>query len=72
MRTRFSATIRAIILVAAWAALPVSAADPPICANCHEQAHASTAMTAHGAKNDAQGSMCQTCHGDAAPTSRIR
>ena len=41
------------------------AADVPICANCHEQAHASTALTAHGAKNDASGSMCQTCHGDA-------
>ena len=38
---------------------------PPICANCHEQPHASTVMSAHGAKNDAQGSMCQACHGDA-------
>ena len=37
----------------------------PICANCHEQPHMSTVMTAHGANNDAQGSMCQACHGDA-------
>ena len=37
----------------------------PICAACHEKAHQSIFMTAHGAKNDAQGSMCQACHGDA-------
>ena len=37
----------------------------PICANCHEGQHASIAMTAHGNKNDANGSMCQACHGDA-------
>ena len=37
----------------------------PICATCHEQPHATTVMTAHGARNDAQGSMCQACHGDA-------
>ena len=65
MRTRFSATIRTFILVAAWAVLPVSAAEPPVCATCHEQAHTSTTLTAHGAKNDASGSMCQACHGDA-------
>lgn len=40
-------------------------AGTPICANCHEDKHASILMTAHGAKNDAQGSMCQACHGDA-------
>ena len=27
----------------------------PVCATCHEQPHASTVMTAHGARNDAQG-----------------
>jgi len=37
----------------------------PVCANCHEQAYNTTALTAHGAKNDAAGSMCQACHGDA-------
>lgn len=37
----------------------------PVCAGCHEQSHQSIFLTAHGAKNDAQGSMCQTCHGDA-------
>ncbi len=37
----------------------------PVCAACHEKAHQSIFLTAHGAKNDAQGSMCQACHGDA-------
>ncbi|HUH93559.1 MAG TPA: DmsE family decaheme c-type cytochrome [Casimicrobiaceae bacterium] len=37
----------------------------PVCANCHEDKHTSIVMTAHGARNDAQGSMCQACHGDA-------
>jgi DmsE family decaheme c-type cytochrome len=37
----------------------------PVCAACHEAAHASIALTHHGAKNDASGSMCQACHGDA-------
>ena len=65
MRISFWATIRAFSLLAGLAALPASAADMPICGNCHQQAHASTSMTAHGAKNDASGSMCQACHGDA-------
>jgi len=37
----------------------------PICAGCHEASHTSIAMQPHGAKNDAMGSMCQACHGDA-------
>src|SRR5436190_1406300 len=37
----------------------------PICAGCHEQSHQSIASTAHGAHNDAAGTMCQACHGDA-------
>jgi hypothetical protein len=39
--------------------------NKPICANCHERQHDTILLTAHGAKNDAGGSMCQTCHGDA-------
>jgi DmsE family decaheme c-type cytochrome len=54
---------------AAQPAEPKMAAEskpaPPVCATCHEQPHASTLMTAHGARNDAMGSMCQACHGDA-------
>ena len=61
------------LLAAAAIALPLMAlpalaqrpAATPICANCHEEAHASIALSHHGAKNDAQGSMCQACHGDA-------
>jgi DmsE family decaheme c-type cytochrome len=37
----------------------------PVCAGCHQDAHASIETTHHGAKNDANGSMCQMCHGDA-------
>src|SRR5512132_947243 len=53
--------------LAALIATPVLAQQPetPICAGCHEQMHASIALTAHGARNDASGSMCQACHGDA-------
>ena len=36
----------------------------PICANCHEDQWNAIDLTAHGAKNDANGSMCQACHGD--------
>lgn len=40
-------------------------AQTPVCANCHEQSHKSIELTHHGANNDAKGSMCQSCHGDA-------
>ena len=57
----------AIGLLAAFLAIPAMAQkkEAPICANCHEAKHTSIAMTHHGAKNDASGSMCQACHGDA-------
>ena len=44
---------------------PAASAPVPICANCHDKAHRSIDLGPHGAKNDAQGSMCQACHGDA-------
>src|SRR5450432_3684584 len=37
----------------------------PICANCHEDKWNSIDLTGHGARTDANGSMCQNCHGDA-------
>jgi DmsE family decaheme c-type cytochrome len=37
----------------------------PICANCHEEKWHSIDLTGHGARNDANGTMCQNCHGDA-------
>lgn len=53
-------------LLAAFMAAPAMAQkEAPICASCHEEYHTSVAPTPHGAKNDAQGSMCQSCHGDA-------
>ena len=38
----------------------------PVCANCHEAQWKAIDLTQHGAKNDADGSMCQACHGNAA------
>ena len=37
----------------------------PVCANCHEDKWHAIDLSPHGAKNDADGSMCQACHGDA-------
>jgi DmsE family decaheme c-type cytochrome len=71
---RFKSLMAALgLLTAAAAFTPVTAlaqtsaggSGSPVCANCHEQAHKSTTSTPHGAKNDANGSACQACHGDA-------
>ena len=65
------ATLGWLISVLSFAAVAQSTATPqqapntPVCAGCHEDKWTSTALSAHGAKNDAQGSMCQACHGDA-------
>jgi DmsE family decaheme c-type cytochrome len=62
-----SAVLMAIVAAPALAQpKPTTGADTkPICATCHETQHTSIVLTAHGAKNDAAGSMCQSCHGDA-------
>jgi DmsE family decaheme c-type cytochrome len=57
-----AALAAALFAAPAWAQRPEAT---PVCATCHEQSHASIALTHHGAKNDAAGSMCQACHGDA-------
>jgi hypothetical protein len=44
---------------------PTTAPVAPVCANCHEAQWNAIDLTAHGAKSDANGSMCQACHGDA-------
>jgi len=72
---RFKPTIARTVfvcIVAAWFATPVSAQPKPapqqvapVCANCHESQWKAIDLSAHGAKNDAAGSMCQACHGDA-------
>src|SRR5437870_4635607 len=58
-------SVLAGLLVAAPAVAQGAAPATPVCATCHEAAHLAIASTHHGAKNDAQGSMCQACHGDA-------
>lgn len=72
MKRPFTAMAAAIAFAATFMAVPALAQKPPrgpagtpICAECHEQSHASTAHTHHGARNDANGTMCQACHGDA-------
>jgi len=65
------AVAASLAAIAAFMAAPVFAQTQkpaeaaPVCANCHEKSHTSTMLTAHGAQNDANGSSCQACHGDA-------
>jgi DmsE family decaheme c-type cytochrome len=59
---------RAAFAAFGWMLSLAAAAQPgatPVCAGCHQASHASIAASHHGAKNDATGSMCQSCHGDA-------
>jgi DmsE family decaheme c-type cytochrome len=67
--TSVTATL-AVFLVAtlaqAQSQIPVMQGQTkPICANCHEDKWHAIDLTAHGARNDSNGSMCQACHGDA-------
>src|SRR5512132_3557680 len=65
---RFHHLLAGTALLFAAAAAPAfaqRAAETPVCANCHEGQHTSIVESLHGHKNDAQGSMCQACHGDA-------
>jgi DmsE family decaheme c-type cytochrome len=71
---RYPSVVGALLVACAFAApaaaqpaaAPPKAERPvPICAGCHEKPSLSLMHTAHGAANDAQGSMCQACHGDA-------
>jgi len=67
MRLKSTIAAAALLALAALAVAPAFAqAQPssgtPICANCHEQSHKSTVLTAHGAKNDASGTACLACH----------
>ncbi len=62
-----------VAAVAAFLALPAQAQTKPaakqqmapVCANCHEAQWTSIDLSPHGAKSDADGGMCQACHGDA-------
>jgi DmsE family decaheme c-type cytochrome len=57
-------TACALSLAFLWSA-PASAQAEPVCNKCHEESNDSIKGTAHGAKNDADGKACQSCHGDA-------
>ena len=61
------AILAAFLAFPAFAQQKASAASPvaPVCANCHEAQWNAIDLTPHGAKTDANGSMCQACHGDA-------
>ena len=72
MRIKSSIAASGILaILAAFLAAPAVAQEKkasdnvPICVNCHEQQNSTILLTAHGAANDANGSMCQACHGDA-------
>jgi DmsE family decaheme c-type cytochrome len=41
-------------------------AGKPVCADCHEEAVNSIALTKHGAKLDNTDALCRSCHGDVA------
>lgn len=69
MHHRLAATLVtacALSLSLLWAAPAVAAGPEPVCNKCHEENNDSIKNTAHGAKNDANGKACQSCHGDAA------
>ncbi len=59
--------LAAFLAVPAFAQAKPAAGGPvaPVCANCHLDQWNAIDLTAHGAKSDANGSMCQACHGDA-------
>ena len=60
-----AAIVAAFLAAPAFAQLQQAPVPSPVCAECHAQKHSSTMLTAHGANNDANGSACQACHGDA-------
>jgi DmsE family decaheme c-type cytochrome len=73
MRLKSLIATAGAVCLAAFLASPAFAQAPaygqakqtqPICASCHEAQWTSIDLTAHGAKSDANGSMCQACHGD--------
>ncbi|MCC7327683.1 MAG: DmsE family decaheme c-type cytochrome [Burkholderiales bacterium] len=74
MRIKSILTMTGVVAAFIWISAMPAQAQPkpaaaaqtaPVCAKCHEAQWKSTDLTAHGAKNDADGGMCQSCHGDA-------
>ena len=70
MRIKSAIAAGVVALLAAFVAFPAAAQQKgqaaPVCANCHEAQWKAIDLTPHGAKTDPEGSMCQTCHGNAA------
>ena len=62
--TAVTAIVAAFCAAPAFAQLQQAPVPSPVCAECHAGAQHTTMLTAHGANNDANGSACQTCHGD--------
>jgi DmsE family decaheme c-type cytochrome len=63
--TALLCAIAAFLSLPAFAQAQFAASKVPICVNCHEKQNSTILLTAHGAANDADGSACQACHGDA-------
>ena len=59
------ATACALSLSLLWSVPAGAQGAEPVCSKCHEESQDSIKSTAHGRKNDASGSACQSCHGDA-------
>ena len=57
--------LAAFLAVPAFAQAQQATSYVPVCVNCHEKQNSTILLTGHGASNDASGSMCQACHGDA-------
>jgi DmsE family decaheme c-type cytochrome len=60
-----TAALAALLAYPALAQAQTAADGVPICVTCHEKQNSTILLTAHGAQNDASGSACQACHGDA-------
>ncbi len=68
MHHRLAATLAfacALSLGLLWSAPAGAQGATPVCNKCHEENNDSIKSTPHGAHNDANGKMCQACHGDA-------
>jgi DmsE family decaheme c-type cytochrome len=59
------AAVAALLAMPAQAQPKQTSQVAPVCANCHQAQWNSIDLSPHGAKSDADGSMCQTCHGNA-------
>lgn len=59
------ATACALSLSFLWSVPASAQGAEPVCNKCHEENQDSIKSTAHGRKQDAKGTACTNCHGDA-------